>query len=111
MFAPLQGRHEQGVGSHGADAWVMHRWPHREPPRQGVTSTPSRGSDTLGSSRCLTLLGPHKFRVLRPAGDTYLFHNVVRPGLWWVRPRSALCPWGGGWWWLVAWLGCLAGGG
>src|SRR6478672_8941638 len=39
FFGALQGRHEQGVGTGGADAEVVHRWPHREPPRQADTST------------------------------------------------------------------------
>jgi hypothetical protein len=39
FFGALQGRHEQGVGTDGADAEVVHRWPHREPPRQADTST------------------------------------------------------------------------
>jgi hypothetical protein len=29
FFGALQGRHEQGVGAGGADAEVVHRWPHR----------------------------------------------------------------------------------
>jgi hypothetical protein len=39
FFGALQGRHEQGVGAGGADAEVVHLWPHREPPRQADTST------------------------------------------------------------------------
>jgi hypothetical protein len=39
FFGALQRRHEQGVGTDGADAEVVHRWPHREPPRQADTST------------------------------------------------------------------------
>jgi len=39
FIGALQGRHEQGVGTGGADAEVVHRWPHREPPWQADTST------------------------------------------------------------------------
>jgi hypothetical protein len=30
LVAALQRRHEQGIGTDGADAEVVHRWPHRE---------------------------------------------------------------------------------
>jgi hypothetical protein len=47
FFGALQGRHEQGVGAGGADAEVVHRWPHREPPRQADTSTTQQEYDNL----------------------------------------------------------------
>jgi hypothetical protein len=46
FFGALQRRHEQGVGTDGADAEVVHRWPHREPPRRADTSTTQQGYDT-----------------------------------------------------------------
>src|SRR5262245_4208124 len=39
VLGTLQRRHEQGVGTYGADAEVMHHRPHREPPRRADTST------------------------------------------------------------------------
>ena len=33
MVTALQYRHEQGIGPDGADAEVVNRWPHHEPPR------------------------------------------------------------------------------
>ena len=33
MFTALQCRREQGIGPDGANAEVVHRWPHHEPPR------------------------------------------------------------------------------
>jgi hypothetical protein len=39
FLGALQRRHEQGVGTYGADTEVMHHWPHREPPRRADTST------------------------------------------------------------------------
>ena len=47
----LQCRHEHGVGPRGADAEVVHRWPHRGPPRKADTSTTSRGYDISAARR------------------------------------------------------------
>jgi hypothetical protein len=33
MVTALQCRHEQGIGPDDANAEVVHRWPHHEPPR------------------------------------------------------------------------------
>jgi predicted house-cleaning noncanonical NTP pyrophosphatase (MazG superfamily) len=54
FFGALQGRHEQGVGAGGADAEVVHRWPHCEPPRQADTSTtqPEYDNPPLMQSYC-----------------------------------------------------------
>src|SRR5262249_41771630 len=46
FLGALQRRHEQGVGTYGADAEVMHQWPHREPPRRANTSTTPQEYDT-----------------------------------------------------------------
>ena len=32
IVSALQRRHEQGIGLDGADAEVVHRWAHHEPP-------------------------------------------------------------------------------
>jgi hypothetical protein len=47
FLGALQGRHEQGVGAGSADAEVMHRWPHREPPSQADTPTTQPEYDNL----------------------------------------------------------------
>ena len=47
----LQCRHEHGVGPRGADAEVVHRWPHGGPPRKADTSTTSRGYDISAARR------------------------------------------------------------
>jgi hypothetical protein len=49
----LQRRDEQGFCPDGADAEVVHRWPHRGPPRQLDTSTTSRGYDIFRPCRAV----------------------------------------------------------
>src|SRR5215831_19273985 len=48
LLRSLQGRNEQGVGPDGADADVVNRWLHGEPPREPCTSTAPRGYDISG---------------------------------------------------------------
>jgi hypothetical protein len=47
MVSALQRRHEQGIGLDGADAEVVHRWPHHEPPRPLAPLTTSPEPDTV----------------------------------------------------------------
>jgi hypothetical protein len=49
MVGALQRRHEQGIGPDGADAEVVHRWPHHEPPRPlaPLTTSPEPGTVDL----------------------------------------------------------------
>jgi hypothetical protein len=47
MVTALQRRHEQGIGPDGAHTEVVHRWPHREPPRLLAPPAPSSGPGTL----------------------------------------------------------------
>jgi hypothetical protein len=47
FFGALQGRHEQGVGAGGADAEVVHLWPHLEPPRGRILLLHNRSTTFL----------------------------------------------------------------
>ena len=62
MVTALQCRHEQGIGPDGANAEVVHRWPHHEPPRLLVPLTTSPGPDTLD-----LYLAEHPGRLVIPA--------------------------------------------
>jgi hypothetical protein len=62
IVTALQCRHEQGIGPDGADAEVVHRWLHHEPPRILVPLTTSPGPGTVD-----LYLAEHPGRLVIPA--------------------------------------------
>src|SRR5690348_15451682 len=76
LVAALQHRHEQGVGPDSADAGLVCRWLHREPPREMDPRLLRRRS-----GHC-----PYQCRAAQPAGDTCSLPRTRSAGISGARP-------------------------